>query len=70
LITEIGLLSKGNEEMVPFAYRTYQDFETGGGSFNSLDDCRRFMNNFKDTFCRLNVEIHFLGLFDTVNSVG
>ncbi|KAF8540123.1 hypothetical protein BDD12DRAFT_777466 [Trichophaea hybrida] len=69
MITEIGLLSKGNEEMVPFAYRSYQEYEQGS-EFKTLEDSRKFMNNFKDTFCRLGVEIHFLGLFDTVNSVG
>ena len=55
---------------MPFAYRTYQDYEQGrSGSFKSLDECRRFMGNFKETFCRLGVHTHFLGLFDTVNSV-
>jgi uncharacterized protein (DUF2235 family) len=56
--------------MVPFAYRTYQDYETGGGNYKSLAECRKFMQSFKETFCRLGVEIHFLGLFDCVNSVG
>lgn len=55
---------------MPFAYRTYQDYEQGrSGHFKTLAECRKFMENFKDTFCRLGVQIHFLGLFDTVNSV-
>jgi uncharacterized protein (DUF2235 family) len=76
MITSIGLLSMGNEEMVPFAYKIYQDYETG------VDD-GSYMRLFKSSFCRdehrpghahdgkkSGVKIHFLGLFDTVNSVG
>jgi len=29
-----------------------------------------YMQNFKETFCRTKVKVHFLGLFDCVNSVG
>lgn len=29
MINTVGLLSKGNEEMVPFAYKLYQDYELG-----------------------------------------
>ena len=76
MIASIGLLSMGNEEMVPFAYKIYQDYETG------VDD-GAYMRLFKSSFCRnehkpehahdgkkSGVKIHFLGLFDTVNSVG
>ena len=71
MIATVGLLSKGNEEMVPFAYRTYQEYEMGSGSkFKTAGDAVEYMNNFKTTFCRPRTKIHFLGLFDTVNSVG
>ncbi len=70
MIATIGLLSKGNEEMVPFAYKSYQDYETGVGSFKTAQDHQKWMDNFKVTFCRLDVKVHFLGLFDAVNSVG
>ncbi|KAA8898764.1 hypothetical protein FN846DRAFT_961864 [Sphaerosporella brunnea] len=65
MITKIGLLSRGNEEMVPFAYRAYQDYESQA----SGDEAVEFMETFRDTFCRQKVGIHFLGLFDCVNSV-
>lgn len=68
MITTIGVLSKGNEEMVPFAYKTYQDYEQGIG-FSSVAASQKYMNGFKRTFCRLHGKVHFLGLFDTVNSV-
>lgn len=70
MIFRIGLLSKGNEEMVPFAYKSYQDFENGILQYNKVIKPGDWMDNFKHTFCRDEVRVHFLGLFDTVNSVG
>ena len=111
MIAHVGLLSMGNEEMVPFAYKVYQDYEMG------VHNAGPYMETFRSTFCRhevvegsnasvnaqtddlLNlsedccsdedtctdestgdrsesktmetgVKVHFLGLFDTVNSVG
>ena len=78
MVSRIGLLSKGNDELVPFAYKVYRDYELG----TSQHSLGTFMKNFKTTFCRLDypdeaapdgmggVKIYFLGLFDTVNSVG
>ena len=68
MITTIGVLSKGNEEMVSFAYKTYQDYEQGIG-FTSVAASQKYMTGFKRTFCRLHGKVHFLGLFDTVSSV-
>ena len=71
MIATVGLLSKGNEEMVPFAYRTYQEYEMGSGSkFKTAQEAEDYMKNFKITFCRARTRVHFLGLFDTVNSIG
>ena len=70
MISTIGLLSKGNEEMVPFAYRTYQEYEMGIGRFKTDAEAEAYMTKFKTTFCRSKAKVHFLGLFDTVNSVG
>ena len=71
MIATVGLLSKGNEEMVPFAYRTYQEYVMGcGPRFNTAQEAEEYMKSFKTTFCRAGARIHFLGLFDTVNSVG
>lgn len=85
MIAHVGLLSMGNEEMVPFAYKVYQDYEMG------LEGARTYMETFRSTFCRheeipeldarrsknsklkmvdTGIKVHFLGLFDTVNSVG
>ena len=69
MIATVGLLSKGNEEMVPFAYRTYQEYEMGS-KFKTAQEAEDYMKSFKTTFCRARTRVHFLGLFDTVNSVG
>ena len=70
MISTIGVLSKGNEEMVRFAYKAYQDYETGNGRFKTAAAHLAYMGKFKNSFCRLNAKVYFLGLFDTVNSVG
>ncbi|KAF2179680.1 hypothetical protein K469DRAFT_673774 [Zopfia rhizophila CBS 207.26] len=73
MVHTIGLLSRGNEEMVHFAWKTFAKFQQARGKSNpSQADTDRidFMVKFKKTFCRPHVDIHFLGLFDCVNSVG
>lgn len=70
MISTIGLLAKGNEEMVPFAYKSYQNYENGIGKFKTAKENEEWMSKFSVTFCRPDVKVHFLGLFDTVNSVG
>jgi uncharacterized protein (DUF2235 family) len=68
MIYNIGLLSKGNEEMVQFAWANFSDFQR----FRGDDDgqkYRDYMVRFKEVFCRARVQVHFLGLFDCVNSV-
>ncbi|KAL9117337.1 MAG: hypothetical protein Q9187_006127 [Circinaria calcarea] len=69
MISHVGLLSMGNEEMVPFAYQAYQDYVMGTGH-KTPEEAERFMIDFKTTFCRTYAQVHFLGLFDTVSSVG
>ena len=94
MIFRVGLLSMGNEEMVPFAYKLYQDYEMnkvtnnskedsdedcdGDSSGDSIEDSNEdYIGAFRSTFCRHDpvdpkkgIKTHFLGLFDTVNSVG
>lgn len=73
MVQTIGLLSQGNEEMVLFAWSTFSEYQQSRGRDPQTpeDQARvQYMNDFKDTFCRQGVKIHFLGLFDCVNSVG
>ncbi|KAI9665812.1 MAG: hypothetical protein M1821_003746 [Bathelium mastoideum] len=72
MLCSIGLLSRGNEEMVRFAWNTFSDFQRSRGNVpQSKKDKENveFMRKFKHTFCR-NIGVYFLGLFDCVNSVG
>ncbi|KAJ5758693.1 hypothetical protein N7520_005849 [Penicillium odoratum] len=73
MIHDLGLLSKGNEEMVQFAWDTFSSFQQSRGNDPQTEKdekLKTYMQNFNKTFCRPNVEVHFLGLFDCVNSVG
>lgn len=67
MISEIGLLSRGNEEMVKFAWSTFSDYQRSKKGDTAF---RNFMDKFSRTFCREKAKVHFLGLFDCVNSVG
>ena len=74
MVLDIGLLSKGNEEMVHFAWNTFSDYQRT--SFDTKDEKEKneekekYLGQFKETFCRPGVKVFFLGLFDCVNSVG
>jgi uncharacterized protein (DUF2235 family) len=59
MLHKVGLLTQGNEELIPFAWDIYKKHTTDW----TVPD------GFKQTFCR-PVQIHFLGLWDTVSSVG
>ena len=70
MVNDIGLLSKGNEEMVHFAWITFSDYQTSRSKTDDEQNKKTYMEKFKGTFCRPDVQVHFLGLFDCVNSVG
>lgn len=73
MVQTIGLLSQGNEEMILFAWSTFSEYQQSRGRDpQTPEDQARvlYMNEFQTTFCRENVKIYFLGLFDCVNSVG
>ena len=73
MVHSIGLLSKGNEEMVRFAWETFSNFQRSRGNVPQTAKDRKlgeYMEKFKTAFCLPNVAVHFLGLFDCVNSVG
>lgn len=72
MIEKIGLLDQGLESMVFTAWEIYSTWEQEGQPMDELDPtkCRFSVKNFKQTFCRDNVIIEFMGLFDSVNSCG
>ncbi|PFH49951.1 hypothetical protein AMATHDRAFT_146421 [Amanita thiersii Skay4041] len=57
---KVGLLPRDNQEQVPFAYKLYKREDPEG-----LRLCR----GFKQTYCQ-SVKIEFVGVWDTVASVG
>jgi uncharacterized protein (DUF2235 family) len=60
MIHKVGLLPADNHQQVPFAYKMYtNNTETGWSQSNA----------FKKAFS-IDVDIEFVGVFDTVNSVG
>ncbi|KAF2669630.1 hypothetical protein BT63DRAFT_479423 [Microthyrium microscopicum] len=73
MIDHIGLLSQGNEELIRFAWKTFQKWQTRTGESEKDSGKKKylldFMCAFRETFSRPVRPIQFLGLFDTVNSV-
>ncbi|KAF8625941.1 hypothetical protein AX17_006667 [Amanita inopinata Kibby_2008] len=60
MIHKIGLLPPGNHQQVPFAYKMYTRTDAKGWSQS---------NAFKKAFS-MDVDIEFVGVWDTVSSVG
>jgi uncharacterized protein (DUF2235 family) len=58
MLYKVGLLSEGNEELIPFAWRMYKHERNYRTCFS-----------FRRTFSR-QVKVQFLGLWDTVSSIG
>lgn len=57
MISHVGLLSVGNEELVPFAFQVYQKYEQNrSGTTEQHEEHVRYMNSFKKHFCRTEVE--------------
>ncbi|EKM49550.1 uncharacterized protein PHACADRAFT_265087 [Phanerochaete carnosa HHB-10118-sp] len=60
MLNKIGLLCKGNDEQVPFAYELYERED---------EDSNILAKGFKETF-GTPVDIEFIGVWETVSSVG
>ncbi|QRV93654.1 hypothetical protein RhiJN_21672 [Ceratobasidium sp. AG-Ba] len=57
MIEQVGLIYPGNQEQIPFAWSIYSKNDEN-------------YKQFKKAFCRENVDLHFVGVWDTVASVG
>ncbi|EPQ54047.1 hypothetical protein GLOTRDRAFT_139460 [Gloeophyllum trabeum ATCC 11539] len=60
LYKQVGLLPPDNEQQVDFAFTMYQSTDISSAMTSK---------EFKDTFC-MDVKVDFLGVWDTVSSVG
>ncbi|CAH6720799.1 hypothetical protein CLIB1444_04S08218 [[Candida] jaroonii] len=69
MLESVGLLNKGLEEMVNTAWEIYCNWENSGQPNNEAF-ATNLVTEFRKTFCRTQVKIRFMGLFDSVNSVG
>ncbi|KAL0567498.1 hypothetical protein V5O48_014495 [Marasmius crinis-equi] len=65
MIEKVGLIHKGNEAQIPFAWQLYRR-STDNKHDGQVDMAARF----KETFCHPKVTIHFVGAWDTVSSIG
>lgn len=72
MIERIGLLNLGLEEMSSMAWDLYCNWENAGQPINadSSGVTVSLVDDFKVTFSRSETNIYFMGLWDTVNSVG
>ncbi|PWN53607.1 hypothetical protein IE53DRAFT_408545 [Violaceomyces palustris] len=62
MVNTVGLLPAFNAEQMGFAFRIYKD------SFKNLENAE-LARGFRETFS-IPIQIHFVGCFDTVSSVG
>ncbi|KAJ7364923.1 hypothetical protein DFH08DRAFT_279685 [Mycena albidolilacea] len=60
MLHKVGLLPRDNEEQIPFAFKMYQKTSAAG---------IQMAVGYKQTFCQ-NVQVEFLGVWETVASVG
>ncbi|KAF1352435.1 hypothetical protein BDV97DRAFT_293338 [Delphinella strobiligena] len=60
MLHKVGLLPAHNRAQIPFAYKFYKDDTEDGWTMSG---------EFKRTFC-MDVSVHFVGVFDSVASVG
>jgi uncharacterized protein (DUF2235 family) len=74
LLHQLGLLPRGNQNLVPYLMRLFRGARSGGIDSHYW----RLCDDFRRTFSRLvpgagderRFTVHFLGLWDTVSSVG
>ncbi|PYI00529.1 sporulation associated protein [Aspergillus sclerotiicarbonarius CBS 121057] len=64
----IGLISADNEEIMPLVWKAFISWKFAEPG-KTLDEADFILRSFRDTMCRSVGRVHFLGLFDTVNSV-
>ncbi|EJD39403.1 hypothetical protein AURDEDRAFT_71183 [Auricularia subglabra TFB-10046 SS5] len=69
MIYEVGLIHRGNDGQIPFAYELYANCEAHADARGGPARVKSRTAQFKETFSR-DVKVHFVGVWDTVSSVG
>jgi uncharacterized protein (DUF2235 family) len=77
LLHQFGLLPQGNDNLIPYVVRMYGGLRTGIFTGKTNKDYWKLANKFRGAFARTlpssrgkRFPIHFLGVWDTVSSVG
>ncbi|KDR68091.1 hypothetical protein GALMADRAFT_1051503 [Galerina marginata CBS 339.88] len=76
MIDKVGLIYKGNESQIPFAFELYADPKSDKRSSSVIkvgspaEDETSSAERFKQAFSYKNVRVHFVGAWDTVSSIG
>ncbi|KAJ8469873.1 hypothetical protein ONZ45_g16744 [Pleurotus djamor] len=79
MIELVGLLHKGNENQIPFAYELYtamtayskrESTPPTPGTPQKLSDEEQLCQSFKKSLCYEDVKVHFVGAWDTVSLIG
>jgi len=69
MIDFVGLPGQDNEEMIPFIWKAFATWKFCNSGGKEQRDAFHFLTVCRETVCRPICQVHFLGLFDTVNSI-
>ncbi|EAW14274.1 T6SS phospholipase effector Tle1-like catalytic domain-containing protein [Aspergillus clavatus NRRL 1] len=70
MLDYVGLISADNEEIIPFVWEAFTRWKFSERKDHAeRANAMRFLSISRETMCRPVGQVHFLGLFDTVNSV-
>ncbi|KAJ8519321.1 hypothetical protein ONZ45_g3731 [Pleurotus djamor] len=73
MIDKAGLLPRGNTEQILYAYEHYKsvvDVPITGNPQSATPPSNGLCSHFKTTFSRQDVRVHFVGVWDSVSSIG
>ncbi|KAI6037222.1 hypothetical protein BKA83DRAFT_4041173 [Pisolithus microcarpus] len=75
MIERVGLVHPGNSELVQSAYAIYSESDDNRAGLTESQptdnsEQQQLAETFKQTYCRTDVRVHFVGVWDTVSSVG
>ena len=78
MLHAVGLLGHGSDEMIPYAMRLYKQLNEHSGNESKIEEWKKLCGDFRWTFARpmfdgdneRHCRVHFIGVWDTVSSVG
>jgi uncharacterized protein (DUF2235 family) len=77
LLHSVGLLPRGNYNLIPYVFRIYKSIQKRGLTREqTVEKYKKLCGEFRETFCietgdpERRFPTHFMGIWDTVSSVG